>query len=101
MSRDDTQAWLDALAGRPAERNSPAAREANLLRMEILARSGADAVPLPGQDAAREAELIARARREGLLPAEGSASAVPGGHGSASRGLRRTGWNSEWSGGLL
>ena len=67
MNEDDNSIWLDTLAGRSAsDANHPAAREARLLRESISRRTVTDG-PLPGEDARREAELIVRAEREGLI----------------------------------
>jgi len=69
MTIDDDSTWLDALAGRVASENSVAAREAVVLRAGILARRAVEDDPrVPPQDASRETALLARARREGLLP---------------------------------
>jgi hypothetical protein len=70
MNSDDDQIWLDALAGRaPARAASQAAAEAARLRAEILARAVAPPALVPARDPRREEALIARARREGLIPA--------------------------------
>jgi hypothetical protein len=75
MNRDDDQTWLEALAGRaPAGEGGGAAREAERLRAGILARQVEEPPPVPAQDARREAALIARARREGLIPGTVTAS---------------------------
>jgi hypothetical protein len=75
MNRDDDQAWLEALAGRSrAGQGGEAAREAERLRAGILARQVEEPPPVPEQDARREAALIARARREGLMPETVAAS---------------------------
>jgi chorismate mutase len=69
IANDDT-AWLEALAGR-AEEAEPAAgaHEAGVLRALIHARVLEDSPAVAPVDPAREAELIERARAEGLLPA--------------------------------
>lgn len=69
MKSDDDQDWLDALAGRGFN-DSQAAREAAPLRDAMLGRSvdPTDAA-IAARDEAREAALIARARREGLIKA--------------------------------
>ena len=67
MNEDDNSIWLDTLAGRSAsDGNHPAAREARLLRESISRQTVTDG-PLLGEDARREAELIVRAEREGLI----------------------------------
>ncbi len=76
MSLDDDTTWLDALAGRigmaPSTGEAAAAsralvREAVALR-ELIRTQEFDAGPaVPSVDAGREAALIERARREGLL----------------------------------
>ena len=86
MSPDDDRIWLEVLAGRApaaggdaavgddasargAAAREAAAREAEGLRAGILARAVDAAEPVAPQDLRREDALIARARREGLLPA--------------------------------
>jgi hypothetical protein len=71
MSHDD-QDWLDALAGRAAPGSRTAGRaEGELLRRAV--RAAPRALPgeaaSPAADLSREAALIARAAREGLIPA--------------------------------
>jgi hypothetical protein len=67
VNEDDNSIWLETLAGRSAsDANHPAAREAQLLRESISRRTVTDG-PLVGEDARREAELISRAEREGLI----------------------------------
>jgi hypothetical protein len=66
MTPQDDNQWLDALAGR-GRVDSPAAREAAGLRDELL-RMAREPALAPAQDSAREMNLIARARGEGLLP---------------------------------
>ncbi len=69
MFQDDDQVWLDALAGHRGPRvDSAAAREAEELRAGILAHAAEAEVDVPARDAAREQQLIERARRAGLLP---------------------------------
>ena len=71
MKLDDDDRWLEALAGRaPAGDDSPAAHEAARLRASILAREVAPSPLVPARDPRREDALIARARREGLIPAK-------------------------------
>jgi hypothetical protein len=74
VSDDDDKTWLDALAGRtPPDPKRPVAREAQLLRESLIRqRQVQQAEPLPGlpaRDVRREAELLARAEREGLIDA--------------------------------
>ncbi|MGH8287308.1 MAG: hypothetical protein ACRETT_16290 [Steroidobacteraceae bacterium] len=59
--------WLDALAGRERSENTAAAREARQLRAAIRARPSIDDPDVLAEDDERAAELIDRARREGLL----------------------------------
>ena len=73
MTMDDDTFWLDALAGRTDSPSSPAPSRA--LVLEALALRGLiqsqqldPAATVPSVDAARERELIERARTEGLLP---------------------------------
>jgi hypothetical protein len=63
MSRDD-DAWLEALAGHGGD--STEAREAAALRRAIRGRTVANA-DVAAESPAREAALLARARREGVL----------------------------------
>jgi hypothetical protein len=82
MPEEDDKAWLDALAGRGAPSLSRAAdQEVRMLREGInsIIREGDGGTV--GVDPAREAALIARARREGLLPER------------PSRGLSRRAWS--------
>jgi hypothetical protein len=68
MNPEDEQLWLDALAGRArGQDTAPGAREASELRKAMLAHHTEAVTDVPAADAAREAELIARARREGLI----------------------------------
>ena len=62
---DEDARWVEALAGRD---DGSAPLEARRLREGILARAVEPIEAIPAHDAAREAELVARARREGLLP---------------------------------
>jgi hypothetical protein len=60
--------WLDALAGRgPSGANRGAIREGERLREFILRHVQAPDVSVPEHDARREAQLLERARREGLI----------------------------------
>jgi hypothetical protein len=64
----DDQDWLDALAGRtPAGSHHEAIREARELRDHIQRNVRAPDVVVAEQDAQREAQLLERARREGLI----------------------------------
>ncbi len=70
MSDDDLQ-WLEALAGREAPA-STTRREALALRAALKDMESTQASPAPGNDVtnrSRENALVARARRDGLLPA--------------------------------
>lgn len=97
MKPEDEQLWLDALAGRARGQDaSREAREANELRKAMLARQAEGAAEVPAVDAAREADLIARARREGLVRvAQGSTPAREQGSQAA-----RFAWFSGWRSGL-
>jgi hypothetical protein len=94
MTFNDDQVWIDGLAGRVGiAHGSETAREAEVLRAEILARLAAETVPVATHDPAREDRLIERARREGLLPeragtAEPAAPDRRGGPGLWSRKWR-------------
>ena len=83
MSHDD-QDWLDALAGRAAAAPASAGvAEGDLLRRAVQASRRTKAPPelrAASADLAREAALIARASREGLIPAATS----------STRGVRAT-----------
>lgn len=77
---DDDQDWLDALAGRAGlARDSAGAAEGELLRRAVQAsRRATLPQEMPaGPDLAREAALISRASREGLVPAATSARRLP------------------------
>lgn len=68
MAGDDDDLWLDVLAGRkPPGSSEPAAREAAQFREAMLRKSAADLVDAPDRSARREAALLARAEREGLI----------------------------------
>ena len=68
MTEEGDKTWLEVLAGRtPDNPHPPAAREAQLLRDSIARRRRTQQADLPARDSRREAELIARARREGLI----------------------------------
>jgi hypothetical protein len=69
---DEDQDWLDALAGRaPRNPHGAAAREGQQLRELVQRNVHAPDIAVPEQDAQREAQLLERARREGLIdPAE-------------------------------
>jgi hypothetical protein len=65
---DEDQDWLDALGGRSAAGpNRAAINEAQRLREFIRRNVHAPAVAVPEQDAQRVAQLLERARREGLI----------------------------------
>ncbi len=65
---DEDRDWLEALAGRAAAGSHGAAiREARQLREHIQRNVHAPDVTVPEQDAQREAQLLERARREGLI----------------------------------
>ncbi len=68
MSEDDDSKWLAALAGRTGPDDSAAAREADALRVSVLARTVLDDPSVRLRDPAREAQLIERAMRAGLVP---------------------------------
>jgi hypothetical protein len=65
---DPDHDWLDALAGRfPTDANRGAIREGERLREFIQRNVHAPDVSVPERDAQREAQLLERARREGLI----------------------------------
>jgi hypothetical protein len=68
---DEDQDWLDALAGRvPTGPHRAAASEGERLRELIQRHVHAADVAVPERDAQREAQLLERARREGLIDPE-------------------------------
>ena len=72
MIDEPDDVWLEALAGRvsPAqvsEQSRALALEAAALRESIREEESVSSLDVPGVSAAREEELIARARRDGLL----------------------------------
>jgi hypothetical protein len=72
MIDEPDDVWLEALAGRvsPAqvsEQSRALALEAAALREFIREEGSVSSLDVPGVSAAREEELIARARRDGLL----------------------------------
>jgi len=71
MSDDKDRIWTDALAGR-GDGDSIEAREGRALRLAILARAAESAPPPVAEDPHRVVALLARARREGLIPAAAS-----------------------------
>ena len=80
MTMDDDGTWLEALAGRTDAPFSPAPSralvlEALALRGLIQSQQPDPASAVPSVDAARERELIERARTEGLLPPQ--AAGIP------------------------
>lgn len=65
---DEDQEWLDALAGRSVSGvHRAASREGQRLREHIRRNVRAPEVTVPERDAQREAQLLERARREGLI----------------------------------
>ena len=65
---DEDQDWLDALAGRaPTGAPRAASREGQRLREHIQRNVRVPDVPVVQRDAQREAQLLERARREGLI----------------------------------
>jgi hypothetical protein len=69
MTQDEDRIWLEALAGRAAGAGDPATLcEAERLRACLLARRAEADLDLAAIDPRREDELVARARRVGLLP---------------------------------
>lgn len=65
---DEDEDWVDALAGRaPMGADRAAAREGARLRELIQRNVHAPDVSVPERDAQREAQLLERARREGLI----------------------------------
>src|SRR6185437_16458317 len=65
---DEDQDWLEALAGRtPEGSNHAAIREARRLRELIQRNVHAPDALVPERDARREAQLLERARCEGLI----------------------------------
>jgi hypothetical protein len=65
---DSDQDWLDALAGRaPKGSDRAAIQEARRLRELIQRNVRAPDVPVAALDEEREAQLLERARREGLI----------------------------------
>jgi hypothetical protein len=70
MAADNLDHWLEALAGREGTGASEGGSiEGRALRSQIRAQPP-EALPVAELDAAREAQLIARARAAGLLPPE-------------------------------
>jgi len=69
---EDTDIWLEALAGRTAaDDRRAAALEAQALRAQLLHLPHPATGNEPARDAGREHALLERARREGLLAARG------------------------------
>ncbi len=65
---DPDHDWMDTLAGRtPTDSSRGTIREAERLRDFIQRNVHAPDVDIPGQDTQREAQLLERARREGLI----------------------------------
>ncbi len=68
MSEPDDLQWLEALSGKgraPAQGSTE--REAHMMREAILEHSKAEPPPVLADERTRQAELLERARREGLL----------------------------------
>ncbi len=85
MTTDEDTSWLNALAGRSSSPPSSAddaepalALEARALRVFIRSQESPLASALPSVDAARERELIERARSEGLLLRQAAPSVAAG-----------------------
>jgi hypothetical protein len=71
MAADSLDHWLEALAGHEgAGAIEGGSVEGRALRSQIRAQPPEALVPVAELDAAREAQLIARARAAGLLPAD-------------------------------
>ena len=68
--QDEDERWFDALAGRSEG-------EGASLRSAILAQHAGEPIPVQALDAEREATLILRARRAGLLDAAPAAKHLP------------------------
>lgn len=65
----EIETWLDALAGRPVtDGHGSAAREARGLREALQRRAQSELDSAPDRDSRREASLLERARRQGLIP---------------------------------
>lgn len=64
---DETDIWLEALSGRSAGDPRAPAREASALRTALRRLLVGHAPERPARDAFREASLIERARRAGLI----------------------------------
>ncbi len=86
---DSDRDWLDALAGRtPAGSDRAAIAEARRLRELIQRHVRAPDVPVAALDAQREAQLLERARRDGLIePAQ-----LPRRTGRLLRPTKAGGW---------
>jgi hypothetical protein len=67
--RDDDDIWFDSLAGSTVDEPDKAAATARAIRAAILARAGEEPAAA-GENLRRENDLVARARAEGLLPAQ-------------------------------
>lgn len=66
---DETEVWLEALSGRASGDRRGAASEARALRAALLRQSQQEPADTRARDASREAALLERARRAGLIPA--------------------------------
>jgi hypothetical protein len=97
MSEKDDLDWLDSLAGRDASA-SPEARE---LRAAILARANSAEPVVPAEDAGRETDLIARARREGLLVDASELAGNPFARRSSLRATFRNAGSRGWAAAAL
>jgi hypothetical protein len=69
---DETKIWFEALSGRAANDSHGAAREAHALRAAMLRQPRPETAAVSERDVTREAQLLERARREGLFPAAGA-----------------------------
>jgi hypothetical protein len=68
VTDDDDKTWVDVLAGRKAaDADTPVAKDAQLLRDAINRQRVSQKDDVPVRDPLREAELLARAQREGLI----------------------------------
>jgi hypothetical protein len=69
MNEQDDRDWLEALAGRPTTGDSPGMVGGRALRAALQALQQEELAEPPAADGAREAALLERARRAGLLAA--------------------------------
>lgn len=78
MSEPDDLEWLSALSGKAAvDGQSATGREARMLREAILEHSKDETPVALADERTRQAQLLERARREGLLKPHVTASATP------------------------